>query len=261
MSWLRVRAVVLRHLTELRHTPTRANDLFVWPFIDTLIFGSIGAFLAQGITGEINAAFVLSGLFLFHVVFQSSVALSVGFMSETADRNLLNLTATPLRASEYATGLVLFGLIKMCVGLTVVATLARVMFDYNVLNGGWPLIPFVVALIVVGIGLSFCLISLQLRFGRSAEQITWALAAFIPTISGAFVPITALPDVFEPVARLLPTTHAFQAVRALIAGEPLPVTDLLITVAGALVVLAIGVTAISLSLRSFRRQGLVGRYS
>lgn len=261
MSWLRIRAVFLRHLTELRHTPTRANDLFVWPFIDTLLFGSIGAFLALQSTGEINAAFVLSGLFMFHVVFQSSVALSIGFMSETGDRNLLNLTATPLRAVEYAAGLVLFGLFKMSIGLAVTATLALVLFDYNVLNGGLALLPLIGALILVGIGLSFCLISLQLRFGRSAEQITWALAAFIPTISGAFVPVEALPGFFETVARVLPTTHAFQAVRALIQGQPLPLGDLWITLAGGLATVAIGVVAVTLSLRSFRRQGLVGRYS
>ena len=261
MSRLAAVAVTRRHLRELKRTPSRSNDLLAWPFIDTILFGSLGVFLSQQLTGQVDPSFVLSGLFLYHVVFQSSVALAVGFMSETRDRNLLNLIATPITAASYASGLALFGLIKMTIGLSVIVILAQAMFSYNVLDGGWALLSIVALLIVLGIGLSFCLISLQIRLGQSAEPITWASIVFITTISGAFYPVDVLPGFFQPIAHILPTTHAFAAGRALISGGAFPARDIVITAIGSSVTLALGAAALAWALRSFRRRGLVTRYS
>ena len=46
--------------------------------------------------------------------------------------------------------------------------------------------------------------------------------AMLLAISGVFNPISALPAVLQPLARILPTTYAFSAARLVLDGEPVP---------------------------------------
>ena len=52
-------------------------------------------------------------------------------------------------------------------------------------------------------------------------------------LSGVFYPIDALPTVLQPIAELLPTTHAFTALRELVDGDPLNWTEVGIAALGA----------------------------
>src|SRR6476646_2465044 len=107
----RIRAVARRHAYVLQRAPQRWFDVVIWPVVDAVMFGAIGVYFSQQSgTGEKGIGYLLAGILLFHVVFQSEVSLATGFMEETWSRNLLNLLVTPLREGEYATGVVLFGL-------------------------------------------------------------------------------------------------------------------------------------------------------
>ena len=46
-SWLRVRTVVRRHGYVLLRSPHRWFDIAFWPVFDVLLWGSLGAFVAQ----------------------------------------------------------------------------------------------------------------------------------------------------------------------------------------------------------------------
>ena len=54
-------------------------------------------------------------------MYQSQIALATGFLEEAWTRNLLNLMVTPLREVEYVAGVVLFGMVKLFMGLAVVS--------------------------------------------------------------------------------------------------------------------------------------------
>ena len=83
-SWLRVRTVVRRHGYVLWRSPHRWFEIVVFPFVDVLLFGSLGAFVAQeNGTSRASAPYLLAGIMLFHFLFQSQIALSTGFMEET----------------------------------------------------------------------------------------------------------------------------------------------------------------------------------
>src|SRR5205814_5310072 len=98
-SWLRIRAVARRHAYVLQRSPHRLFDVTIWPLVDVLLFGSLGVFVAQGhnAPGRVAAAYLLSGILLWHVVYQSQIGLATGLLEETWSRNLLNLMVTPLR--------------------------------------------------------------------------------------------------------------------------------------------------------------------
>ena len=83
------------------------------------------------------------------------------------------------------------------------------------------MIPIAAVLLVVGWAVSLFVIGLVLRFGSGAEALAWGVMFILLPLSGVFYPIESLPAFLQPIARLLPTTHAFAALRGLVDGEPL----------------------------------------
>src|SRR4051812_40450350 len=129
MSWLRIRAVARRHAYVLQRAPQRWFDVVFWPVVDAILFGSLGVYFARASGGgQAAVGFLLAGILLFHVVFQAEISLATGFMEETWSRNLLNLLVTPLRETEYVAGVVLFGVVKLAMGVSVVAIVALGLF-------------------------------------------------------------------------------------------------------------------------------------
>ncbi len=102
-----------------------------------------------------------------------------------------------------------------------------------------------------------------LRFGQGAEILTWGinymLMALRRACSSRSRPCRA---VFQPIARILPSTYAFAALREVLAGEPLPMGDIWLRPhrRGRHVVRRVRVLA-TWMLRVFRRTGFVTRFS
>jgi ABC-2 type transport system permease protein len=80
-------------------------------------------------------------------------------------------------------------------------------------------------------------------------------------LSGVFNPVESLPGVLQPIARVLPSTHAFAALRDALAGQPLDGGGIAAGLAGALVFLVAGIAFSVAMLRTFRRRGFVTRFS
>jgi ABC-2 type transport system permease protein len=261
VSWLRIRAVARRHAYVLQRSPQRWFDVVVWPVVDALLFGAIGVYFAdQTGAGAKGAGLLLAGILLFHVVFQAEISLATGFMEETWSRNLLNLLVTPLREGEYAAGVVLFGLAKLAIGVTVVGLVALGLFAFNITDVGLALVPIVALLLVVGWSVGMIVIGLILRVGQGAEILAWGLLAMLMPLSGIFYPVSALPGILQPIGRVLPLTHIFAAARAVLDGEGLPWDELGIAAVGALVLAVASVWFVVRMLAVFRARGYISRY-
>jgi ABC-2 type transport system permease protein len=134
--WLRIWAVSRRHAYVLLRSPHRLFDVTVWPIVDTVLFGSLGVFFVRqggpSSPGQAGVAYLLSGIVLWHVVYQAQIAVSTGFMEETWSRNLLSLMVTPLRELELVAGIALFGLAKLVMGVGVVALAAWGLYAFDV---------------------------------------------------------------------------------------------------------------------------------
>ena len=121
--------------------------------------------------------------------------------------------------------------------------------------------PIALILTIVGWGVGIANIGIVLRFGQGAEILIWGSNFILMALSGVFNPIEALPGVLQPIARLLPSTYAFTALRDVLAGQPLDTSDIAAGLVGALVFL-VGGTAFSVKmLRTFRHRGYVTRFS
>jgi ABC-2 type transport system permease protein len=261
MSWLRIRAVARRHAYVLQRAPQRWFDVVIWPVVDAVLFGAIGVYFArQSGAGAAGAGFLLAGILLFHVVFQAEVSLATGFMEETWSRNLLNLLVTPLREGEYVAGVVLFGLAKLAMGVSVVGLVALGLFAFNITDIGLALVPIIALLLVVGWAVGLIVIGLILRVGQGAEILAWGLLAMLMPLSGIFYPVSSLPGVLQPIGTALPMTHIFVAARTVLEGDALPWDELGIAAAGTLVLGVGAVWFVVRMLAVFRARGYISRH-
>ena len=262
MSWLRIKTVVRRHWYVLWRSPNRWFDIAVWPVFDVLLFGSLGAFVAQENDASRAAApYLLAGIMLFHVLFQCQIAVTTGFMEETWSRNLLNIMTTPITEIEYAAGLAVYAFMKLVMAMIAISIVALVTYQFHLDSIGWGLVPIVGVLLLVGWAVALFVIGLILRFGQSAEILAWGINFVMLAVSGVFNPVTALPAAVQPLAKLLPTTYAFRAMRQLLDGGSIPWADVAKGYVGAVVFCALAYWFIVHMLNTFRARGYVTRFS
>ena len=214
MNARRIKTVVRRHVYVLKRSPHRFFDVTVWPLLDVLLFGSLGAYVAQQDgASKAGAPYLLAGILMFHVLYQLQIAICTGFMEETWSRNVLNILTTPVTEAEYILGVALFGLAKLVIALVALSVMAIAFFGFNLASVGWGLVPITAVLLLAGWSIGMAVIGLMLRYGQSAEILAWGINFLVMALSGVFNPVDAIPGLLQPVSRILPTTHAFSALR------------------------------------------------
>jgi ABC-2 type transport system permease protein len=262
-SWLRIRAIARRHALVLVRSPHRLFDVTLWPLVDVLLFGSLAQYVGgqPATRGQHAAGYLIAGIVLWHVIYQSQIALSTGFLEETWTRNILNLMVTPLREVEYVAGVALFGFVKLAMGVGVMVVGALVFFSFNTSSLGFGLVPIVAVLLLVGWGISLFVIGLVLRYGSGAEALAWGVMFVLLPLSGVFYPVDNLPAVMQPIAKLLPTTHAFEALRGLVDTHTLNWAQVAISAVGSIALLLLSCWYLTSMLARFRKRGYITRYT
>ena len=261
-SWIRVRAIARRHYYVMLRSPHRLFDISVWPLVDVILFGSIGAFVGRANSaGAAVFGYLLAGIVLWHVIYQAQISVSTGFMEETWSRNLLNIMVTPLKEWEYVCGVALFGLVKLVLGVGLVALTALAAFAFDITDLGLGLIPIAAILLVCGWLIALFVVGACLRFGSGAEALAWGVLFVVMPLSGVFYPIGALPTVIQPLALALPTTHAFDAMRILLDGGGLDWGELGISAVETVLFGALVGAYVTRMLVLFRRRGYISRYA
>jgi ABC-2 type transport system permease protein len=262
-SILRMRAIARRHAYVLVRSPHRLFDVTLWPLVDVVLFGSLAAFVGtpQASTAAKASGYLLAGIVLWHVIYQSQIAMSTGLLEETWTRNLLNLMVTPLREVEYVGGVAMFGMVKLFMGVGVMVIGAFAFFSFSTWTLGPGLLAIATVLLIVGWGISLFVMGLVLRFGTGAEALAWGVMFVLLPLSGVFYPIEALPALLQPIARLLPTTHAFAALRSLVDGTGTDWFQVAIAAVGSIITLALALWFLVSMLRVFRKRGYITRYT
>jgi ABC-2 type transport system permease protein len=237
----RVRSVVLRDYYVLRRSAPRMLEIVYWPTVELLIWGYLSVFL-QARRVPAVVAVLLGGVLLWQVLFRSQSEVSMAFLEDIWSRNLLNVFVAPLTASEYLTGVVAFGALKLVVNVALTAVIALVLYGFGLFSIGPALVPFMALLLLMGWALAIVTIGVILRFGQSAEVIAWAMAFAFQPFAAVFYPVAVLPVAMQWVAHVVPASYVFEGMRAVLAGRPMPWGTLgmaalldLVYVAGALV--------------------------
>jgi ABC-2 type transport system permease protein len=220
MKLHRINAVILRHLYELRRNPSHLTNMVYWPVMNIVLWGFFTIYLARRGTAQptlvsgLLGAVILWGLFN---AFQRDMA--VGFLDELWSRNLLNLFGSPLSVSEYITGLVTVNLIKALIGMALESFIAWLCYRFNIFPWLFALIPFVFNLVLFGLAIGVAVTGLIFRYSTRFQVLAWGLAGFLMPFSCVFYPLSSLPGFLQPLAWALPTTHSFEGMRMVVAGD------------------------------------------
>jgi ABC-2 type transport system permease protein len=145
--------------------------------------------------------------------------------------------------------------------MTTLTVVSLSLYSFSVTSLGWATLPIILVLIVNGWAVGFVVLGLMLRFGPSAEILTWGLNYVLLAVSGVFFPASALPGGLGHVAAVMPSGLAFASMRTVLSGGAVPWGDLGVAAVGSLCVLALALTFAAWMLRVFRRRGFVTRYS
>lgn len=213
----RVKAMLLRYTLTLKHNFDRMTDLFYWPAMDLLLWGLTGLYFARLSTQTPHATdVILSGLVFWIVIWRSAYEINVNLLSEMWDRNLVNILLSPLTIQEWVLSFIIFGIIKMVISLAFSASLAFILYQYNIFQYGFWLLPFITSLLVTGWIMGFLISGLLIRYGERVQTIAWMGIALIAPFSALYYPISLLPHWAQAIASFIPSSYIFEAIREII---------------------------------------------
>ncbi len=249
--------MVRRSLLSQSRNPDFWFLLLALPLVDGLLFGSIG--VAYGV-GDGPVVLLVTGILLFHLVWQLTLAGSFGLLDEVWSRNLMNLIATPLTERELLGSFGLVGLLRTAIAVAVISGVGVAFFAVSPTTAGIVLIPSAALLLLFGWAIALFVVGLTLQYGDRAEVFSWGTLVLLMPLSGVFYPVESLPPVLQVVARAIPLTHVFDAVRIGIEDHVVAWGQLSIAAAGTLVILVATAWFLAHQLRRFRRNGWVTKF-
>ena len=111
-------AIMLRQLYLLRSSIARVVPLFVWVAVDIVLWGFITRYLNNVSNSGMNFVPVLLGtVLMWDFLTRVMQGVTMAFFEDVWSRNFLNIFSTPLKVSEYVSGLVLASIITRPPGL------------------------------------------------------------------------------------------------------------------------------------------------
>ena len=216
-SLRRIYALVLRNMYLLRSSGPRILELMYWPTVQMILWGFITLFLVNHSSWIAQASGVLlSAVLLWDVLFRGQLGVSLVFMEEMWSRNLGHLFVSPLRPFELVCALLTMSLIRTLFGVGGAALIAIPLFHFSIFSLGLPLLAFFVNLLVMGWSIGLLVSGLVLRYGLGAESLAWIAIFAVQPVSGVYYPISTLPTWLQYIAALLPSSHVFEGMRAVL---------------------------------------------
>ena len=261
-SWGRISAVMLRQMYLYKRTLHRWLEAVYWPVLDITLWGFLAAYI-EGTNPQSRIGFGLLGaLISWDILFRAQQSVSVGFLEDMWSRNVLNVWSTPIRAWEYVSGTILVGIVRVTIGAGIAVAIAAFAFGFNLATEvGLPLLPFLIALLIMGWAVGVATTAMILRLGQGAEELAWALAFLFQPFSAVFYPVDELPAVMRGIAFFVPASHVFEGMRAVILeGAGFPVRELVTAFAIDALYVVGAAWLFSWSLRQVRARGLLSRF-
>ena len=215
----RTAGIALRQYYLLRGSPARVLALYAWILVDIVLWGFITRYLNTMASPGTDFVPVLLGAVLLWDFFTRVMhSVTTGFLEDVWSQNFLNLFASPLSIREYLGGLVLFSVATSLLGLVAMVVLASAAFGLRFFAFGLMLVPFLLTLFLFGIALGILGIALVLRFGPASEWLVWPIPALVTPFAAVFYPVSTLPAWMQRISHLLPPSHVFEGMRAIMGG-------------------------------------------
>ena len=216
MRLYRINALLLKYYYITLNRVDRLFDIFYWPMIDIIVWGFASAFI-EDISSYNLLSMLMGGIILWMFVWRASQDIAVFVLEDFWSKNLYNLFSSPVRVSEHLLSIILFGFLRGLASFIVMSLLAFLLYSFNILT--IPLGYIVISIFLLslfGWSLGLFVTAFIFRFGQRIQVLAWSVAWIIQPFSCIFYPLSSLPSWAVPIARLLPTTHVFETLRAVL---------------------------------------------
>ncbi len=242
MKMHRIMAVVVRHLYNFRHSWDKVVDAFYWPVMDLLLWGLTSKFILEGSSDFPNIVLVLlTGLVYWQIVWRGTYEITTNLLEELWSKNMVNFFATPMKISEWVLGVLSLGFVKMVVTVGFASLVAWLLYAVNIYAVGFLFLPFLALLLMTGWFVGFLVSGVIISFGTRIQMLAWAGVYVLAPFSGIYYPISTLPEWAQLVARFVPTSYVFAAMREVLNTGNFKAESLLISFGLNLVYLLIAV--------------------
>ena len=226
--------------------------MLTWGFLQRYLAITPGP-LARG------AGVLIGSVLLWDILFRSKIGFSTTFLEEMWARNLGNLLTSPLRPYELLMALSVWSVIRIGISIGPVAVAAYLIFGFNLLDLGLPLVAFFAVLMLTSWSLGLLAAGIILGYGLGAWWLAWSLAILLLPLSCVYYPVSVLPEWLQPIALMLPPTHVFEGMRSILLNNTFDPTQLWLAMGLSVVYLFVGYAAFSRFLAIARVNGTLLR--
>lgn len=228
MSFIRIKGIVAQNIFHIRHALEDIIETFYWPIIDIVVWGFITVYVG-GIKNPVAgiAGFLLGGIILWTIIWRAQQDISLPFLRNIWNRNLVNIFSTPLTQWEFITGTILLGFLKVIFSILAMAGLAFSLYSFNIFSLGLWFLPFFANLLIFGWILGLIITGLVIRYGMRIQALSWSAIFIIQPLSAVFYPVSVLPDFLQKIAWFLPSSHIFEGMRHVLSGRGLSLEHLI----------------------------------
>lgn len=222
MSITRIYAVILRQWYEFINQWSRVFDTFFWPIIDLMLWGLTFFYIESTVEGVSLSKVIIGALIFSSFLYSVQRDFTMGFLQEVWDRNLYNVFATPLRKSEIIIGSSVTTIVKTFF-LTIIMTVAAYSFySFNFLEFFPLAVGGIMTITIFGIMFGLLTTAFIFQFGSQVQTLTWSGLGLLMPLMCIYYPITALPEVLQPLALALPPAWVFEGVRDFVNNQTIP---------------------------------------
>jgi ABC-2 type transport system permease protein len=262
MNLQRSAAIMLRQFYLMRGSAARVLPLFAWVGVDMVLWGFMSRYLnALTATGLNFVATLLGAVLLWDFFIRVMQGVTMTFFEDVWARNFLNIFASPLRISEYLSGLVMSSTVTSFIGLAFMLVVASGAFGLSFFSYGVLLIPGLLVLFLFGIALGIAATGMVLRLGPASEWFVWPIPALMAPFAAVYYPLTTLPRWMQYIGGIIPPSYVFENIRSVVGGGSVSWASLAF---GAILAFGYLILASWFFSRMYRhsvRTGLIARYS
>lgn len=227
MRLYRLWGITLRYLFLFRRSLDRLSDAFFWPTVDIVLWGMTSKYFAASALADNRLVLILlGGIVLWIFPWRSQYEISVNLLEDLWNRNLVNIFVSPLRFTEWVVALLLLGVGKALISFLYAALLTYLLYAANIFTLGWLLLPHALLLILFGWVFGLLVAGIVMRYGTKIQTLAWTAIYLIAPFACVFYPLSTLPAWGQALARFVPASYVFEAMRSSLAGTPTPLSAL-----------------------------------
>lgn len=256
--WIRISGLLLRTLYLYRRSLTRAMEILFWPVMNLMVWGFL-TFYLRGMNLPVAVDYLLGAMILWDLLYRAQQSITLSLTEEFWVKNVMNIFIAPIRTFELVFAMCLMGFFKAILSTVFIALLAFLFYSFNIFDLGPALAPFFGNLMLFGWALGMFTMSLVLRYGHAAEALIWGVPFLIQPVSAVFYPVSVLPSWLKLIAFMLPSTHIFEGMRAVLNTGQADTARLALIFVMNMVYLVAGGMFFTWTLRLVRQKGYLSR--